>query len=190
MPPKKLLKRVLKLSKIKPKKTFLGLAVLLSILLLTDFSPTQNKDVKTALPILRPDSSGQSAEVLVTRVVDGDTIEIEGGKRVRYIGVDTPEIANMSDRAECYALEAKAKNKSLVEGKRVKLNKDVSGEDAYGRLLRYVFIGDLLVNEVLVREGFAHVATFPPDVSFQERFLQAERYARENSLGLWGGCNR
>lgn len=124
---------------------------------------------------------------LVTKVIDGDTIEIEGGQKVRYIGIDTPELKG----SECFAKEAKDKNKELVEGKRVNLQKDVSETDRYGRLLRFVYTenGDF-VNNRLVLEGYATAATFPPDVTKQEEFKKSQQEARETSRGLWGGCNK
>lgn len=80
----------------------------------------------------------------VVRVIDGDTIEIEGGDRVRYIGIDTPETVDPRKPVQCYGQEASNKNKELVEGKTVELEKDVSETDKYGRLLRYVWLGDML----------------------------------------------
>ena len=121
---------------------------------------------------------------LVTRVIDGDTIVLENGEKVRYIGIDTPEIS----QNECFALEAKKKNEELVLGKRVKLEKDVSERDKYGRLLRYVYVGNIFVNDYLVRNGYAYAVTYPPDVKYSERFLQAQREARENKRGLWAYC--
>ena len=120
--------------------------------------------------------------VKVTRVIDGDTIEIEGGQRVRYIGMDTPETYT------CYYSESTSRNKELVEGKIISLEKDVGEKDRYGRLLRYVYVGDILVNEVLVKEGYAQVYTYPPDVKYNERFLAAQKEARENNKGLWSAC--
>lgn len=117
---------------------------------------------------------------LVTGVIDGDTIEIEGGKRVRYIGIDTPETD------ECFNKEATKKNKELVEGKEVKLEKDISETDKYGRLLRYVWVGSTFVNDYLVRQGYANASSYPPDVKYQDQFRQAEQEGRENSRGLWG----
>jgi len=122
----------------------------------------------------------------VVRVIDGDTVEIEGGQRVRYIGIDTPETKHPSKPVECYGQEAYDKNRELVEGKEVKLEKDVSETDKYGRLLRYIWLGDTLVNEVLVREGYAQSSSYPPDVKYQERFVAAERAARGEGAGLWG----
>jgi len=124
--------------------------------------------------------------VKVIRVIDGDTIEIEGGAKVRYIGIDTPEISTPVD---CFGREAQEKNKELVEGKQVRLEKDISETDRYGRLLRYVYLGDLFVNRELVALGFAQVSTYPPDVEFQQEFLSAQQSAREANLGLWSSCS-
>lgn len=129
-------------------------------------------------------------KVKVLRVIDGDTIKIEGDKVVRYIGIDTPETVHPSKPVQCYGKEASDKNRELVEGKEVKLEKDVSETDKYGRSLRYIWLGDMLVNEYLVREGYAKSSTYPPDVKYQNRFLEAQRQAREEKKGLWGDiCN-
>jgi len=112
----------------------------------------------------------------VVRVIDGDTIEVSiGGKlyKVRYIGIDTPETG------EWMAPEATAKNEGLVGGKVVGLEKDVSETDRYGRLLRYVWVGDLMVNAELVRFGCAQVSTYPPDVKYVDCFLRLQRDARD-----------
>lgn len=122
----------------------------------------------------------------VTRVVDGDTIEIEGGQKVRYIGVDTPE---STTQHECFGREASNENKKLVEGKLVKLVKDVSETDRYGRLLRYVYVDDTFVNDYLVKNGYANAASFPPDVRYQEKFTNSEQEAREKEVGLWTLCD-
>ncbi|OGG06190.1 hypothetical protein A2872_04445 [Candidatus Gottesmanbacteria bacterium RIFCSPHIGHO2_01_FULL_42_12] len=125
---------------------------------------------------------------LVKRVVDGDTIELDNGDKVRYIGVNTPETVDPRKPVECFGEEAKAKNKELVEWKLVRLEKDITDKDKYGRLLRYVYIQNTFVNDFLVRQGYANVATYPPDVKFVSQFLEAEKYARENKLGLWSKC--
>lgn len=122
----------------------------------------------------------------VVSVVDGDTIKIEGGEVVRYIGINTPETVAPNRPIECFGKEASAKNKELVLGKTVRLEKDVSNRDKYGRLLRYVWIDEVLINEQLVRDGYAQVSTYPPDVKYESRFLNAERESRANSKGLWG----
>lgn len=121
-------------------------------------------------------------EAQVVRIVDGDTIEVNIGSslyKVRYIGIDTPE------KDEFMFIEATAKNAELVGGKTVKLEKDVSETDKYYRLLRYVYVGNLFVNAELVRLGYAQVATYPPDVKYQDLFLEFQREAREAERGLW-----
>ncbi len=137
-------------------------------------------------------------EAVVARVIDGDTIELTNGQRVRYIGIDTPELADPQKPVECpakpdpasrnFAQEAAEENRRLVEGKSVRLEQDISDTDTYGRLLRYVFVGDVFINDYLVRQGFAHASTFPPDVAYQDQLSQAEKEAREHRRGLWDRC--
>ena len=124
---------------------------------------------------------------LVTRVIDGDTIELENGQVVRYIGVDTPEYTSKN---ECYGFEATNFNRELVENKRVTLLKDVSETDRYGRLLRYVYVENIFVNDYLVRQGYANVSSYPPDVKYQSQFREAEKAARKNNRGLWSFCGK
>jgi micrococcal nuclease len=123
--------------------------------------------------------SSNKGIVLVTRVIDGDTVEIEGGARVRYIGINTPEIG------EPYYHEATEANRQLVLGKRVYLEEDVQDKDKYGRLLRYVWVDDTIVNAELVRQGYAYSYTYPPNVKHQKLFLQLEKEARDAVRGLW-----
>ncbi|NCU41981.1 MAG: nuclease [Candidatus Moranbacteria bacterium] len=124
--------------------------------------------------------------VYVRRVIDGDTLEIEDGSKVRYIGIDTPEMSQKKDQKdECFAKEATQKNRDLVEGKTVRLEKDISETDRYGRLLRYVYIEGEMVNELLVREGYAYAVTFPPDVKFETLFRETQKEAREKEQGMW-----
>lgn len=126
----------------------------------------------------------------VVNIVDGDTIDVViiGIKfRVRYIGVDTPETVHPSHGEEPYGREASEFNRSMVSGRTVFLERDVSDTDRYGRLLRYVWLEDgTMVNALLVSEGYAQVATFPPDVAHVDEFLALERDAREKGKGLWG----
>ena len=129
--------------------------------------------------------SEKEGTYLVTRVIDGDTIELANGEKVRYIGVDTPELHHPQKEVEYYAQEAYGANRRLVEGKRVRLELDVEERDRYERILAYVYVDDLMVNEWLVANGYARVATFPPNVKYAERFLQLEREARQAKVGLW-----
>lgn len=115
----------------------------------------------------------------VTRVTDGDTMETEDGQHVRYIGIDTPE------RGEPYYWEALQVNSDLVTGKEVRLEKDVEDKDRNGRLLRYVWVGDTMVNVELVRQGYAYSYSYGPNLRYQEYFLRLEKEAREQRRGLW-----
>ncbi len=148
---------------------------------------TPTPGVAVASPSATPAATHGGVFATVVSVVDGDTIKIEGGEIVRYIGVNTPETVAPNRPVECYGKEASAKNKELVQGKRVELEKDVSARDKYGRLLRFVWIGDTMINEALVREGYAQVSTYPPDVKYQALFVEAQRLAVAEKRGLWSG---
>lgn len=124
----------------------------------------------------------------VKKVIDGDTVELEDGRTVRFIGIDTPETKHPSKGVECYGKEASEANRTLLEGKEVMLEKDVSETDRYQRLLRYVYVEDMMVNEYLVLQGFAFSSSYPPDVKHQERFVQAQKEAFEKERGLWRAC--
>jgi micrococcal nuclease len=119
---------------------------------------------------------------LVTQVIDGDTITIEGGYRVRYIGIDTPEI---HPEPEAFGLEALEANQKLVAGKIVRLERDISETDKYGRLLRYVYVDDIFVNAELVRQGLAQAKAYPPDIKYQDYLNGVEAEARQSGKGMW-----
>ena len=139
----------------------------------------------TALPAW---STPAPVEGTVVRVVDGDTIHVRIGARVekvRYIGVNTPEVHHPTKGEEPGGREAAEVNRRLVEGQAVRLELDVQERDRYGRLLAYVWIGDLMINAELLRLGYAQVMTIPPNVRYQEVFLKLQREAREAGRGLW-----
>jgi micrococcal nuclease len=138
----------------------------------------------TATPLPAP-----AGLVRVTQVVDGDTIEIDGGARVRYIGVNTPETVHPTKPVECYGKEASDYNKKLLEGGFVRLVRDISDTDKYGRLLRYVYLPDgTFVNFQLVANGYAYADTYPPDVAHAREFVAAQTAARTALKGLWTSC--
>ena len=139
------------------------------------------------------------ADVLVKRVVDGDTIVLETGERVRLIGIDTPEL-HESDKLYRDASRTKQDistiqklgrrayefTRNLVEGKRVSLEFDVEKRDRYKRLLAYVYLKDgTFVNAEIVKQGYASLMTIPPNVKYADLFLRLYREARENRRGLW-----
>lgn len=138
-------------------------------------------------------------DVLVKRVVDGDTIVLETGERVRLIGIDTPELhesnklyrdaqRTQQDISTIQKLGQRAYEftRNLVEGKRVSLEFDVEKRDRYKRLLAYVYLkGGIFVNAEIVKEGYASLMTIPPNVKYADLFLKLYRQARENKRGLW-----
>lgn len=130
----------------------------------------------------------ESQLATVDRVIDGDTIELSTGERVRYIGIDTPETVHPSKPVEYYGKEASEFNKRLVEGKQVRLEFDIQLTDKYGRTLAYVYLMDgTFVNAELVKQGYARVSTYPPNVKHTDEFLSLEREARGGRRGLWQG---
>lgn len=135
----------------------------------------------------------EGEKALVTKVIDGDTIEIESGISVRLVGIDTPETVDPRRPVGCFGKEASNETKSLLTGRQIIMQRDISDTDKYSRLLRYIYLPlgngqSLFVNDYLVREGYAKVYTYPPDVKFSEQFLDAERQARAERRGLWKKC--
>ena len=124
-------------------------------------------------------STPQMEQALVARVIDGDTIELQDGRRVRYLGIDTPEAG------EYYALEATARNRQFVEGKVVELQSGNRDQDEYGRLLRYVYVNGMFVNAELVAQGYATSYIFDPDERYSQVLVQLEQYAKLKNRGLW-----
>lgn len=125
-------------------------------------------------------------EYQVIRVIDGDTIVVESIGKVRYIGVNTPEIHHPTKGVEYYGKEAFLANRKLVEGKKVRLEYDVQQKDKYGRTLAYVYVRDLFINAKLLADGFAQVMTIPPNVKYTDSFLKLQREAQSAGKGLWG----
>jgi len=134
---------------------------------------------------------GAPVVVEVTRVVDGDTVEVSlGGETedVRYIGVDTPESVAPGQPVECFGKTASRFNARLVDGERVRLVFGDERRDRYGRLLAYVYAGPLFVNAELVRQGYARTLTIEPNTDRAELFARLEQAAGDAGRGLWGSC--
>ena len=151
--------------------------------------PTSTKAAITSIgPVnlpacLRDKPAAEFAEVL--SITDGDTIHVSIQNqefKLRYIGINSPELY---EKNEFFGLEASGKNEELVSGKSVYLIKDRSNVDQFGRLLRYVMVGDTFVNLQLIREGFAIAKDYPPDISCSRSFYEAEKLARQEKLGIW-----
>lgn len=132
------------------------------------------------------DRCGPSSGI-VARVLDGDTIELDTGEKIRYLMIDTPEV---SGNLECYGEEAKQLNTELVAGKEVKLIYDVECTDRFDRLLAYVSVGDREINSLLVERGYACVLYIAPNgAERKNEFDSLESLARQADKGLWGVCD-
>ena len=125
---------------------------------------------------------------VVTRVIDGDTIEVKiNGKveTVRMILVDTPETKHPRLGVQPFGPEASSFTKNTLTGKKIGLEKDVTDRDRYGRLLRYVWLDGKLFNQMLIEKGLARVAIFQPDVKYVEQFRAAQQKVQKQGIGIW-----
>lgn len=186
------------------KVLLLTFALFVVVSVFLSSSKTQNyQEISKPQPKIQGVATDQSTpesphnlqdQVLVSRVIDGDTIEISTGQKVRYIGINTPETVHPEKPVQCFGKEASVRNKELIEGKLVHLEKDISETDKYGRLLRYVYLKEnesaptIFINDYLIRQGYAHSSSYPPDIKYQDQFRQAEADARDNNRGLWTEC--
>jgi micrococcal nuclease len=124
---------------------------------------------------------------VVARAIDGDTIELVTGEKVRYLMIDTPESTNGA--TDCFGSNAHDFNAALVEGKEVHLEYDVECEDHFDRLLAYVTVGDTEVNSLLVERGYACVLHIPPNGDDRvDEFEALEIAAKNDNRGMWGTC--
>jgi micrococcal nuclease len=140
---------------------------------------------------LEQSESPIAATAYVTRVVDGDTVEVHLDGReedVRYIGVDTPETVKPGAPVQCFGPQASRFNHGLVEHQRVRLVFGAERRDVYGRLLAYVYLGERFVNAELVRRGLARTLTIAPNDRFAGRFKRLEIAAARAGRGLWSAC--
>jgi micrococcal nuclease len=164
------------------------------------FSQGSKAPVSCKGPDIRASGAGGNYDaVFVERAVDGDTLKLSNGERVRLIGIDTPEMHESEklyrdsrksgqDAATIQALGKKsyAFTRSLVEGKTIRLEFDVEKRDKYKRLLAYAYLPDgTFVNAEIVKQGYASLMTYPPNVKHVDEFQQLYRQARENKVGLW-----
>jgi micrococcal nuclease len=137
-------------------------------------------------------SSGSSDTAHVRRVVDGDTILLTSGERVRLIGVDTPESVKPGTPVQCYARRASAFTHRLLDGAAVRLVSGAERRDRYGRLLAYVYreSDGLFINAALVRDGYARTLEIAPNTAHAGEFAALASAARRAGKGLWGACRR
>lgn len=142
---------------------------------------SEDKDNKSNGSDAKSLTANSTRSVKVVRVLDGDTIEIEGGERVRYLGVNAPE------SGQPFSTEATRENERLVAGRTVNLEFDVQTQDRYGRLLAHIWVGDTLINKEIVKNGYAVSETIPPNAKYQDLMLAAQQEARDACRGLWAG---
>jgi micrococcal nuclease len=141
-----------------------------------------NKDLKIDDDILK-----RFEKAYVSRVIDGDTIVLENGKKLRFIGIDTPEIKDSSKLIRFYGREAYKFTKEYLEGEMIYLQYDIQNKDQYDRILTYIFLKDgTFFNAKLIHDGYAHLLTIPPNTQHVNLFKKLLKEARENGRGLWG----
>jgi len=129
---------------------------------------------------------GQSRWVQVVSVFDGDTFRTRRGEKVRLLGINTPETGHGSQPAQAYGVQAKRRLTALIIGQSVQLRMDKEKRDKYGRTLAQVYLRDgRWINDVMVREGLAHVYTFAPNFYWTAQLLKSEAIARRDMLGMW-----
>lgn len=122
----------------------------------------------------------------VAQVRDGDTIVLTDGRKVRYLGIDTPELSSTDPRELGLARQAREVNAQLVQGVQLRLEYDLERYDQFNRLLAYIYLPDgRMVNGELVRQGLAHVLLIPPNLRHQEALIAAQRQAIEARRGRW-----
>jgi micrococcal nuclease len=169
----------------------IGVSVILSVTFFISKKYTQSRVMGGADSVSISTMENNMERVMVSRVVDGDTLKIKTGDTedtVRLIGVNTPESVDPRKTVECFGMEASNRMKELAEGKEVLIVKDPtqSERDKYRRLLAYVYLTDgTLLNQKMIEDGYAFEYTYIVPYEFQTEFVDAERVARENSLGLW-----
>ena len=149
-------------------------------------SKKSEKHQRTKPPSPSRSSNGGWAQVVA--VIDGDTIVISGGEKVRYAGLNTPESRHPDKLPEYCGQEAFEANRRLVAGKTVRLEYGEQGRDKYGRLLAYVYVDSLFVNAELVRQGYAQVSTYKDNQRHHAEFERLQRHAIATRRGMWGGC--
>jgi len=142
--------------------------------------PDSNPPLDSQTSSVVPNPSTSDTDIYkVTKIVDGDTLDIETGDRIRLICIDTPEVG------EYYYEEASDYLERLVLGEDIELVKDISETDRYGRLLRYIYLDGDFINEKMVKQGYAKAYPYSPDTSLCPLIEDAEDYAKSHNLGIW-----
>lgn len=134
----------------------------------------------------------QQENYYVSKVIDGDTFWVQNSRadkfKIRLIGIDAPETRNVFyKKKQPYGKESKEYLTNLIDKQYLRLEFDVDSLDQYGRTLAYAYLeNNEMVNELLLKTGNAQILTITPNIKFEEKFIMAQRFAREQALGLWG----
>ena len=169
------------------EKNIVGLIAIIAVVAVVMFAGCVEEEglVSTPTPMITPlptatlSPAPEITSAIVSRIIDGDTIELQNGERVRLLGINTPE------KGQPYYEEATNRLKELIEGKTVTLEKDAGDKDQYGRLLRHIYIDDTFVNLEMVREGYANVYIIAPNVKYSSEFEKEEEEAKIAERGIW-----
>lgn len=157
--------------------------MIIAVLTYLGFSKDLSKVIAPEIQEIIEESISSEVEsktqALVTEVLDGDTFRLENNEKVRLIGIDTPE------KGEKLSQEATELLEELILGKKITLEKDKTDKDKYDRSLRYVYMGELFINEEMVKRGLAKQITYYPDNAKEEILKEAETKAKEKKLGIW-----
>ena len=129
--------------------------------------------------------SGESGEGRVRWVIDGDTVVLQDGRHVRYIGIDSPELDSSGDEIRRLAEQARSYNTELVGGRKVRLEYDVEPKDRYGRTLAYVWVGDRMANAQMVRAGLARAKVYGTSTRHADEMFRLQEAARAEGIGIW-----
>ncbi len=124
----------------------------------------------------------------VVRIIDGDTIKVLMNGReetIRLILVDTPETKHPDLGVQPYGPEASAFTKKRLTGKDIQIEPGIDQRDQFGRLLAYIYLDDEMFNKMLVEEGYARVAVYPPNTKYLDEFKQIEKKAKKSEIGIW-----
>lgn len=164
-------------------KILRDITLTLTITIVAGYFFAQLSLFKSSIGTVRATIDKSKEAVRVESVISGDMVKLADGRIVRYIGIDAP------DKDQCMYRTAAKINQVLVEGKDVVIEGDQTEFDPDGNILRYVWIGDQLINERIVSEGYARNIPQPPDLKYNGRFLNAHNKAREFQKGIWDVCN-
>ncbi len=178
----------------------IGIVAVIKTPIKTLLTPALPKSIADKYSYEFNDSQLQSFEYgLVTAVSDGDTIEVNDKDKIRFLGMDTPELEHRESniKLECFAKDAEVRMRQLALGKIAYLVKESRDKDKYGRLLRYVFVPSeenenelILLNAYMLGEGYARLYILENDLRYKDDFISFQQSAINKKSGLWGSCDR